>query len=125
MDTTALDAEINELNREMEIVAELTRKCIAENSSNAQDQEEYAIRYNGYVDRYEKAKGKYDALVTERNDRMAKAKAIERFMQTVASRDGLLAEFDPQLWLTTVEYVTVTKNGDLRFQFYDGTEVVT
>ena len=74
---------------------------------------------------YEKAKGKYDALVTERNDRMAKAKAIERFMQTVASRDGLLAEFDPQLWLTTVEYVTVTKNGDLRFQFYDGTEVVT
>ena len=56
---------------------------------------------------------------------MAKAKAIERFMQTVASRDGLLAEFDPQLWLTTVEYVTVTKNGDLRFQFYDGTEVVT
>lgn len=124
MDTTALDTEINELNREMEIVAELTRKCIAENSCNAQDQEEYAIRYNGYVDRYEKAKGKYDALVTERNDRLAKVKAIDRFIQTVASRDGLLAEFDPQLWLTTVEYVTVTKSGDLQFRFYDGTEVV-
>lgn len=124
MDTTALDAEINELNREMEIVAELTRKCIAENSSNAQDQEDYSSRYNGYVERYDNAKSKYDTLVAERQDRIKKAKAIDRFMQTVESRDGLLTEFDPQLWIATVEYMTVTKNGDMRFRFYDGTEVI-
>lgn len=124
MDTTALDAEINELNREMEIVAELTRKCIAENSSNAQDQEDYSSRYNGYVERYDNAKSKYDTLVAERQDRIKTAKAIDRFMQTVESRDGLLTEFDPQLWIATVEYVTVTKNGDMRFRFYDGTEVI-
>lgn len=125
MDTTALDTEINELNREMEIVAELTRKCIAENSNNAQDQEEYAIRYNGYVDRYEKAKDKYDALVVERNDKLAKAKAIDRFIKTVASRNELLTEFNPQLWLATVEYVTVMENGDLQLRFYDGTELLS
>lgn len=124
MDMTALDTEINELNREMEIVAELTRKCIADNSCNAQDQEDYSSRYNGYVERYDNAKSKYDTLVAERQDRIKKAKAIDRFMQTVESRDGLLTEFDPQLWIATVEYVTVTKNGDMRFRFYDGTEVI-
>ena len=124
MDTTTLDTEINELNREMEIVSELTRKCIETNSSHVQDQEEYTERYNGYVERYEKAKNRYDTLVAERHDRLKKAKAIDRFMQTVASREVLLAEFDPQLWLITVDYVTVMKNCDLRFRFFDGTEVV-
>lgn len=124
MDTTTLDTEINELNREMEIVSELTRKCIETNSSHVQDQEEYTERYNGYVERYEKAKNRYDTLVAERHDRLKKAKAIDRFMQTVASREVLLAEFDPQLWLVTVDYVTVMKNCDLRFRFFDGTEVV-
>ena len=37
---------------------------------------------------------------------------------------GSLCEFAPQLWLVTVDDVTVTKNGDMRFRFFDGTEVV-
>jgi len=53
---------MEELRREMEVVAGLTKKCIEENSTAAQDQEEYAARYNGYVDRYEKAKERCDAL---------------------------------------------------------------
>ena len=55
-DTSAIDTEMEELWREMEVVAGLTKKCIEENSTAAQDQEDYAVRYNGYVDRYEKAK---------------------------------------------------------------------
>ena len=77
-----------------------------------------------YVERYDNAKSKYDTLVAERQDRIKKAKAIDRFMQTVESRDGLLTEFDPQLWIATVEYVTIMKSGDMRFRFFDGTEVV-
>lgn len=122
-DTTGIDAEMADLLREMEIVAELTRKCIEENSSTAQDQTEYLARYNGYVDRYERAKGRYDSLAAERKDKQEKAKAIDRFIHTVESRDGLLSEFDPHLWLITVENVTVLRNGKMSFRFFDGTEV--
>lgn len=55
-DTSAIDTEMRELLREMEVVAALTKKCIEENSSMAQDQEAYTARYNGYVERYEKVK---------------------------------------------------------------------
>lgn len=122
-DTTDIDTEMTDLLREMEIVAELTRKCIEENSSTAQNQTEYMARYNGYVDRYEKAKGRYDSLATERKDKLEKAKAIDRFIHTVESRDGLLSEFDPHLWLITVENVTVMRDGKMKFRFFDGTEV--
>ena len=123
-DTSAIDDEMSKLSREMEVVTELTRKCISENSTAALDQEEYTTQYNGYVDRYEHAKNRYDALSADRQGRLSKAKSIARFLQTIKARDCLLAEFDPQLWLVTVENVTVLADGTMRFRFYDGTEIV-
>ena len=122
-DTSAIDAEMEELRREMEVVAGLTRKCIEENSTAAQDQEEYAARYNGYVDRYEKAKERYDALTALRQEKLSKAKAIDRFMATVSKRENLLTEFDNRLWLSLVDCAEVHRDGTLTFHFFDGTEI--
>ncbi|MDO4811044.1 MAG: hypothetical protein Q3985_03770 [Eubacteriales bacterium] len=122
-DTTEIDTEMQELQREMEVVSELTRKCIEENSTTVQDQTEYATRYNGYVERYERAKTRFDELATKREEKLKKAKAIDRFIQTIESRTDLLTEFDASLWLTIVENVTVMNDGKMRFHFFDGTEV--
>lgn len=61
MDTTDLDTEMEELLRELDVIAGLIRKCIDENSATAQDQTEYTSRYNAYVDRYirDQAFGQY------------------------------------------------------------------
>lgn len=122
-DTTSIEAEISELLREIEIVSELMRKCVEKNSTVAQDQKEFNLRYNGYVEKYETLKERYDCLAAERDRRTEKAKAIDRFIHTVESRDGLLTEFDPHLWMTTVETVTITPDGKMLFRFFDGTEV--
>ncbi len=53
-DCTGIDTEIDSLLEEIDVVTELTKRCIAENSQMAQNQEEYAARYNGFVERYEK-----------------------------------------------------------------------
>ena len=55
-DCTGIDTEIESLLEEIDVVTELTKRCIAENSQMAQNQEEYAARYNGFVERYEKPK---------------------------------------------------------------------
>ena len=122
-DTSAIDTEMEELRREMEVVAGLTKKCIEENSTAAQDQEEYTARYNGYVDRYEKAKERYDALTALRQEKLSKAKAIDRFMATVSKRNDLLTEFDNRLWLSLVDYAEAHRDGTLTFHFFDGTEI--
>ena len=51
-DCTGIDTEIESLLEEIEVVTELTKRCIAENSQMAQNQEEYAARYNGFVERH-------------------------------------------------------------------------
>ena len=122
-DTTAMDTEIEELVQEMEVVAGLTRKCIDENSATAQNQTEYINRYNAYVDRYEKAKSRYESLDALRKEKQARAKAIDRFIAAIRERDDLLTEFDPRLWIATVDYATVHRDGAITFRFYDGTEI--
>ena len=123
-DTTAIDAEMQELLREMDVVSGLTKKCIDENSTTAQDQDEYAARYNGYVDRYETAKARYGELAALRKEKRAKAGAIDRFLAALRERDELLSEFDNQLWLTLVDYAEVRRDGKLDFHFFDGTALM-
>ena len=122
-DTTDIDAEMDRLRQEMEVISELIRKSINENSSTALNQDEYTERYNGYVDRYETVKKRFDELAAERKDKQEKAKAIDRFIHTVESRDELLKEFDPYLWVATVESVTVMRDGRMQFRFFDGKEI--
>ena len=69
-DTKEIDREMSELLRELEVVTELIKKCIAENSSSAQDQEKYTERYNNYVDRYEKAKSRYDEIEHQKENKL-------------------------------------------------------
>ena len=55
-DTVELEREKATLGQELAVLVEMAQNCIAENARVAQDQGEYQKRYNGLVERYEKAK---------------------------------------------------------------------
>ena len=121
-DCTGIDAEIESLLEEIDVVTELTKRCIAENSQTAQNQEEYATRYNGFVERYEKAKAQIERLRTTKAEREAQAEAIGAFMFEVQELDAL-SEFDEKLWRSVIDTVTVHADGRLTFKFQGGTEI--
>ena len=121
-DCTGIDAEIESLLEEIDVVTKLTKRCIAENSQTAQNQEEYAARYNGFVERYEKAKAQIERLRITKAEREAQAEAIGAFMFEVQELDAL-SEFDEKLWLSVIDTVTVHADGRLTFKFQGGTEI--
>ena len=121
-DCTGIDAEIESLLEEIDVVTELTKRCIAENSQTAQNQEEYAARYNGFVERYEKAKAQIEQLRITKAEREAQAEAIGAFMFEMQELDAL-SEFDEKLWRSVVDTVTVHADGRLTFKFQGGTEI--
>ena len=122
-DCTEIDTEISELRAELEVVAELTKKCIAENSSSALNQEEYMARYTALEERYEAAKGRLETMLARKTEREAKADQIGAFMFELAERDEPLTEFDDRLWLAVIDTVTAHADGRLVFKFQNGTEV--
>ena len=121
-DCTGIDAEIESLLEEIAVVTELTKRCIAENSQTVQNQIEYAARYNGFVERYEKAKAQLERLCTTKAEREAQAEAIGAFMFEVQELDAL-SEFDEKLWRSVIDTVTVHADGRLTFKFQGGTEI--
>lgn len=123
-DCTTIDKELAELSQEMEVVAELTRRCIEENSCVAQDQTAFQERYNGLVERYDTAKVRYTELTQQRKERQDRADEIGAFMFEVSELHEPVQAFDEALWRTIVERVTVNRDGGLLFRFTCGHEVL-
>ena len=122
-DCTGIDTEIESLLEEIDVVTELAKRCIAENSQTAQNQEEYIARYNRFVERYEKAKVRLEQLRTTKAEREAQAEDIGAFMFEVQELDAL-TEFDEKLWLTIIDTVTAHADGRMTFKF-QGSKTLT
>lgn len=122
-DCTCIDAEMNSLLREIEVVTELTKRCIQENAQSAQSQEEYAERYNGFVARYETARDKVAVLQQQKEARLVQADAIGGFMFALSEQGCELTEFDESFWIAMVQKATVYQDGRLVFTFQNGTEI--
>ena len=122
-DISSLDKESTKLRDECAVVMELIRKCVEENAHSATDQSEYQERYNELVDRYETAKRRLDAIADEKQARAAKRESISRFLTDLKRLDGLLAEFDEELWYATVDTMTVRLECEAIVTFKNGTEI--
>lgn len=122
-DTTAIDAELAELFREIEVVTELSRKSIYENARTAVNQTEWAERNNAYLERHRKASEHVDELKTAKRERLGKSTIIEGFIKDIESRPLAIAEFDEKLWLAVIDQVTVDQDSIMTFRFKNGSEV--
>ncbi|MCL5059046.1 MAG: hypothetical protein M1130_13895 [Actinobacteria bacterium] len=87
------------------------------------DQDEYQKRYNGLTARFDKAKVRLDTISSEISDKQSRQARIEAFLADIQKQDGLMEKFDPALWYSLLDFVTVYSRDDIRFTFKDGTEV--
>lgn len=56
-------------------------------------------------------------------EKQAHREKIEMYLAGLQKQEGLVAEFDENLWYSLIEYVTVFDKEDVRFTFKDGTEI--
>ncbi|MBO6292464.1 MAG: hypothetical protein J6N51_09425 [Selenomonas sp.] len=85
------------------------------------DQGEYQKRYNGLVERYEKAKARFDVVTEAIAQRSAKGERLAGVIRTLEAQGEPVAEFDERLWGAMVDYVTVGVDKRLTVVFRDGT----
>lgn len=122
-DYSDIDVKLNELYQESEVIAELTKRCIEENSLQAINQEEYLKRYNGYCERYDSIKNKIETLENEKNKRKAKEIEIGGFMYELTEYEETITEFDEQLWMMVIDKAIVHQDGRPVFVFRNGCEI--
>ena len=122
-DTSAIDAELVELLREIEVVSELSRKAILESARTAVNQSEWTERNSAYLERHRKVTERVDELEATKRERLGKAKTIDGFIKDIKSRPLVITEFDEKLWLAVIDTAMVAQDGTMTFKFKNGSEI--
>ena len=122
-DCSEIDAELDGLLQEIEVVTEMTKHCIEENAQNAQDQNAYMERYNGLVSRYDQLREQVNRLQEMKAAREREADSIGAFMFELKEYDEPISEFDEKLWVYCVDRVVVHADGRMVFYFRNGAEI--
>lgn len=118
-DTTAIDKEIASLEAERDAYELLIRQEI-ERAKVSQSEAGPQQREGEHMERFVAARDKVESLEAQRAERQAKAKRLSIFIRELERQDGLVREFDEQMWYTLVDHVDVTPERKLAFVFRDG-----
>jgi len=121
-DCSEIDAELEEIKREIEVVTELSKKAIYENAMVPVSQDEWSERNNSYLERHRKATQRTFELEAMKRERQNKFLMLEGFVRGIESCALVLVEFDEKLWAVAVEKVKVMPDGRMMFEFKGGTE---
>ncbi|NLP31471.1 MAG: recombinase family protein, partial [Clostridiales bacterium] len=116
-DTEDLENKKTELQNELEVTAEMIQNIINENAHTALDQEEYQIRYDSLVEKFDATKANLELTTEQIKDKTTRHKNLEIFLDELQKQDGLISEFDPLLWNSLVDYVTVYEKDKIQVTF--------
>lgn len=111
------------------IAASLTRKGVPTPGGKEKwqattlDQTEYRSRYDGYIDRYDKAKKRLAALQEQRQLQDLKGDILSGFLFELGELYDLPMVFKDETWNALVDHVTVHEDDRVVFTFKNGTEV--
>ena len=72
---------------------------------------------NNHLERFQQINEQITALEADKVKRLAKAKALYRFVREVENRPLVLEAFDEKLWLAVVDQVTVGVDEEMVFRF--------
>ena len=117
VNTEDIDSKISKLQEESEIIVELMKNLIYENSRKVMNQDEYNKKYNSYTEKYEKIKSELSKLEDKKQNLKVRREKISLFMDNLRKTGAIISEFDETLWHTMVENVIIYEDGKMEFRF--------
>lgn len=121
-DTDDMDRRIASLTSEIEVVSELVKKLIRDNSSAAQSQDDYHAKYNELSLRYDEAKKALEEAMQDKIYKQGQGIKLQSFLESLKQKESVLDEWNEELWMIMVEKATVHRDKSITFKFYNGKE---
>ena len=120
-DTAALEADLQRLELEKDGILQRITDLIHENATTKMDQGEYNRRYDALEAQRVAISEKQKRIKEKLSDKLFRKRKLEAFMSELKNAERLI-DFDEQLFIRTVEQITVFPD-KLAFVFRDGTEI--
>ena len=114
-------AEQKKLQDEYDKCEKKLYKLIEENSTHAQNQDEYNKKYRDLADKSTKIQEKLDKITSVLKDKGDRVKVLETYKNDLKSGKNKLNDFDEGLFYALVDRAKINKDG-IVIIWKDGTE---
>ena len=114
-------AEQKKLQNEYDKCEKKLYKLIEENSTHAQNQDEYNKKYRDLADKSTKIQEKLDKITAVLKEKDDRAKVLETYINDMKASKNKLNGFDEGLFYALVDKVKVNKD-NIKVVWKDGTE---
>lgn len=122
-DTSKLEKQLKETEREHAELLEGLRSYMKENTRQVQDQTEYNRQFNEKSQQVELTEARITSLEKQILEQAGRKEQIRRSLHDLEDCKNLLTDFEPNLWNNMVESVTISRDKTFCFLFLDGTRV--
>ena len=122
LDTSELEHKQQCLLAEMQTYDSALRQLIHQNSTAAQDQNEYRKSYDVIAQKFSSAEEQKKLVDKKLSDLLKHRCIIENFLKKIKEQNGQISEFSENLWCGLLDYVTAYTDGRLIFRFKNGSE---
>ena len=122
LDTSELEQKQQNLLAEMQTLDSALRQLIHQNSTTAQDQNEYRKSYDAIAQKFSSAEEQKKLVDKKLSDLLKHRCIIENFLKKIKEQNGQISEFSENLWCGLLDYVTAYTDGRLIFRFKNGSE---
>ncbi len=117
------DAAIREAAVALDRAETAYRALIERQKTNPQEFTKYEKEIKEAGKNYDEAKERYDAALDESRNRERSVYEIERFLESLRTREGAVESYDSGLMKRTLRQITVYHDGRAVFAFFDGSVV--
>ena len=118
-----MEKERSQIEKEQKNIVDLMENLVARNASTLMDQEEYNTRYDQHTKTYREHQTRKVEVYSEIAQLNIKRNRIRVYIKTLSKHEGLLTEFDEDLFAATVERITIHSAQSATLKFRDDSEL--
>ena len=122
-DVSSLDEQISKQIEILENLAKKVKELVASNASTPESQTDYINDYDRLCTMHSIEETRYKFLLKEKSDRLAKAKSIELFIESIKDKPDVIDSWNSDLWILLVDKAIVHHNKSITFVFKNMKEV--
>ena len=122
-DTSALQDELEQVQRELAAQAEKLNRAIRTNASVAQDQAEHQQKMKKLTARYQALQERYQALTEEIQGKDSRRAGLNSFLRQLKKLPETVTAPDALTLHVLIERITVNADRSVVIRFRDGTEM--
>jgi len=121
-DGLKLEAEREELQSELAVVAELIQKNLPASANIVLDAERQK-QLDALIGRFDAAKARIAEITDTITSRNTRRDRLDNFIRELANQPDQISEWDDRLWVTLVDHMTVGAGHYMTFTFKDGSQI--